>query len=97
MCERDQSFPWANELFRDPFASTGYYGPPNGYNDGYYCDHHYTRGSFVECRASILCKIHEKKETVFLMYVFLVLQMHHIQMRHICILLHLRMIFTTRQ
>ncbi|XP_047083016.1 OVARIAN TUMOR DOMAIN-containing deubiquitinating enzyme 9-like [Lolium rigidum] len=43
MCERDQSFPWANELFRDPFASTGYYGPPNGYNDGYYCDHHYTR------------------------------------------------------
>uniref|UniRef100_A0ACD5ZHW0 Uncharacterized protein n=2 Tax=Avena sativa TaxID=4498 RepID=A0ACD5ZHW0_AVESA len=43
MCERDQSFHWAYDLFRDPFASTGYYPHPNGYADGNYCDHHYPR------------------------------------------------------
>uniref|UniRef100_A0ACD5Z992 Uncharacterized protein n=1 Tax=Avena sativa TaxID=4498 RepID=A0ACD5Z992_AVESA len=43
MCERDQNFHWAYDLFRDPFASTGYYPHPNGYAEGNYCDHHYPR------------------------------------------------------
>jgi hypothetical protein len=71
MCERDQSFHWAYDLFRDPFASTGYYPHPNGYADGNYCDHHYPRGSPVECVASILCKSHEKeRDSVPHVYIF---------------------------
>lgn len=38
-----------------------------------------------------------KNEIVFLMYMILVLQMHHIRMRRTCILLHWHMICTTHQ
>ena len=43
MCEKDQNFHWGYDLFRDPFAPIGYYGPPHGYGDGNYCDLHYAR------------------------------------------------------
>uniref|UniRef100_K3YUZ8 ubiquitinyl hydrolase 1 n=1 Tax=Setaria italica TaxID=4555 RepID=K3YUZ8_SETIT len=45
MCEKDQNLPWGYDLFRDPFAPPGYYGPPPGYCDGNCCNLHYGRGS----------------------------------------------------
>ncbi|KAL6633301.1 hypothetical protein ACP70R_025972 [Stipagrostis hirtigluma subsp. patula] len=45
MCEKDQNLPWGYDLFRDPFAPPGYYGPPPGYCDGNCCDLHYGRGA----------------------------------------------------
>ncbi|KAL6912339.1 hypothetical protein ACP4OV_001144 [Aristida adscensionis] len=46
MCEKDQNLPWGYDLFRDPFAPPGYYGPPPpGYCDGSCCQLHYGRGA----------------------------------------------------
>ncbi|KAF7086987.1 hypothetical protein CFC21_090215 [Triticum aestivum] len=44
MCEKDQNFHWAYDLFHDPFAApNSYYGHPNGYSDSSYCDYNYAR------------------------------------------------------
>jgi len=44
MCEKDQNFHWAYELFHDPFAApNSYYGHPNGFSDSSYCDYNYAR------------------------------------------------------
>uniref|UniRef100_A0A8R7V0N5 ubiquitinyl hydrolase 1 n=1 Tax=Triticum urartu TaxID=4572 RepID=A0A8R7V0N5_TRIUA len=44
MCEKDQNFHWAYDLFHDPFAApNSYYGHPNGYSDNSYCDYNYAR------------------------------------------------------